>query len=138
MSIETSSSLLDVRDLAEIATAAVNTLQEFADDLADEDEADEAREDLGMLRAFLSELGYSVENDGVVDALESIENNEGVTLVNDSYLEEYVEEYLKDCGYIPADLPSFIENHINWAGITEDWKHDHSSADLDGVTFWTS
>jgi hypothetical protein len=60
----------------------------------------------------------------------------GVTLIRDSYFEEYAEELCKDIGEIPSNLPWYIASHIDWDGVADELKIDYTSADFDGVTFW--
>ena len=60
----------------------------------------------------------------------------GVTLVLDSYFTEFAEEFCKDIGDVPTDLPAYIENNIDWEGVAEDLKADYAELDFDGVTYW--
>jgi hypothetical protein len=57
-----------------------------------------------------------------------------VTLIRESYFNDYAEELVKDCGYISSDLPSWIE--IDWQATAENVKQDYSSVDFDDVTYW--
>lgn len=57
-----------------------------------------------------------------------------VTLIRDDYFEDYTEELLKDCGYLPNDLPSWIE--IDWGKTADNVKVDYTSGEFDGVTYW--
>jgi hypothetical protein len=60
----------------------------------------------------------------------------GETLIRDSYFEECAEELVKDIGDLPKDLPSYIENNIDWKGVAEDIQQDYTSVEFDGVTYW--
>lgn len=62
--------------------------------------------------------------------------NHGATLIRDSYFVEYAKELCKDIGYISSDMPSLIENNINWQGVAEDLQADYTEADFDGVKYW--
>lgn len=58
----------------------------------------------------------------------------GETLIRDDYFTEYVEELLKDIGYLPVDLPLWIV--IDWEETADNVKVDYTSAELNGVTYW--
>ena len=60
----------------------------------------------------------------------------GATLIRDSYFTEYAEELCKDIGAIPNELPWYIENHIDWAGVAREIQQDYMSVDFDGVEYW--
>lgn len=57
-----------------------------------------------------------------------------VTIIRDSYFEEYTEELITDCGYIARDFPSWIV--IDWEKTAENVRQDYTSAEFDGVTYW--
>lgn len=48
----------------------------------------------------------------------------GVTLIDADEFEDYVEEMLKDYGYIPRDFPSWIE--IDWKATADNVSQDYS------------
>lgn len=139
--VNTYENYLDVRDLAEIAEQCVETLSEW-DGLSDDDEYTDARETLDAMKDALTDLdGYQFgtsEDSEVADKWKAVGDNIHVTIINDCYLREYVEEFLSDCGYLPADLPAIIVNNLDWDGIVEDWKADASGFYFDGEYFWVS
>lgn len=51
--------------------------------------------------------------------------------------EEYAEQLAEDCGYLPADLPSLISSHIDWAGVWRDLTFD-GYEESDGFIFDTN
>ncbi len=57
-----------------------------------------------------------------------------VTLVRDSYWEDFCREELEELGYIPEDFPSWIE--IDYEGTAENMRQDYTSGEFDGVTYW--
>lgn len=57
-----------------------------------------------------------------------------VTIIRDSYFEEYTEELLTDIGYISRDFPSWIA--IDWKKTAANVQEDYTSAEFDGVTYW--
>ena len=60
----------------------------------------------------------------------------GAALIRDSYFIEYCRELLSDIGDLPADLPGYIENNIDWDGVADDLKIDYTEVDFDGITYW--
>lgn len=129
------SDYLDIRELSELAVACGEILNE---EEPDEDEVTEAKETLVKLAAFANECGYGADEtdaDSVEGALDSVGYNEP-TLIADSYFTDYCKELVTDCGYLPRDLPGFIENNINWDGVADDLKADYSEVTLDGENYW--
>jgi hypothetical protein len=137
--IDFNADFLDVRDIAEAATEALEVF-ENEDAEYDAEEVGEARELLETLAKGLAELGTSTKGDfsDVAQEWESIGDNQGPTIVSESGLEDYVREFIEDCGYIPADLPALIANNLDWEGIVEDFTSDSTSFQLDGKTFYTT
>lgn len=73
---------------------------------------------------------------GEIDVVEDTVGDEfeyGVTLIEESEFEEYVEDFLEDCGYIPKDFPSWIV--IDWTETADNVKQDYSELEFDGVTY---
>jgi hypothetical protein len=58
----------------------------------------------------------------------------GATLIRDSYFRDHARELLEDCGYIPKDLPHWIE--IDWEATARNMLTDYTSVEFDGVTYW--
>lgn len=57
-----------------------------------------------------------------------------VTIIRDSYFEDYARELLEDCGDLPKDLPHYIE--IDWQATARNIRMDYTSVEFDGVTYW--
>ncbi len=55
-----------------------------------------------------------------------------VTLIRDSYFEEYMDELLEDIGDIPKDLPSYLTISVDYRAL----QMDYSSVEFDGETYW--
>lgn len=131
------SSIIDMRDLADLATTCYEVLVDDADTY-DEDERLEAKETLEALAKFMNELGYwDVTADApeeLADEIRAYGDNEP-TLISKDYFEEYCEELVRDIGDLPKDLPWYIQNNINWAGIAEDLKVDYNEVELDGEDY---
>ena len=58
----------------------------------------------------------------------------GELFIRDDFFTEYTEEYLKDCGYLPANLPGWIA--IDWEKTADAVQQDYTDYELDGVTYW--
>lgn len=113
--IDNSQDVIDSRDVI----ARIEELEAIEADERDSDEQDE-------LTALLK-LQYQAEP-------YSDDWKYGATLISESYFTDYTEELLKDCGYLPAELPSWIV--IDWEETAENVKVDYTSVEFDGVTYW--
>ena len=119
----------------ELEQELISDFNDLNEDNEDWDEIDSIEEvDLGSMDEdavahyeevceFLEEVGDS-----------AISNEE--TVIAESYFEEYCEDLVKDCGYLPEDLPAFIENNINWKGIASDMEEDYMEVNFDGETYF--
>ena len=58
----------------------------------------------------------------------------GCTLIEEDDFAEHVEEMLTDCGYIPKDIPNWIE--IDWKATAENVKQDYSELEYKGETYY--
>ena len=58
----------------------------------------------------------------------------GIKLIHENDIDDYLHELLIDCGYIPKDLPSWIE--IDWGATYDNMKQDYSELELNGNTFY--
>ena len=57
-----------------------------------------------------------------------------ITLINDDYFVEYAEELVKDCGYIPHNLPHWIA--IDWEKTADAVKEDYSWVKVGAEQYW--
>lgn len=105
---DNSEDILDTRDLAEV----IKTTD-------DEDE-------LTILKAFEQELTDIFGNMALVD---------GVTLIRDSYFENYAQELAEDIGAIGHDL-QWPLYHIDWEAAANSLKMDYTLVAFDGVEYW--
>lgn len=122
-------------DVAELATECGDILE---DEDEDADEKQDATEVLGKLAKLAEDLGQS--NDGtaedVAGQLENAMNQLGPTLVSESYFEEYIKEYVSDCGYLPSEVPWWLEQAINWSQVAETLKQDYTEVSFDGEDWY--
>ena len=58
----------------------------------------------------------------------------GIQLIHENDIDDYLHELLLDCGYIPKDMPSWIE--IDWQATYDNMKQDYSELELNGNTFY--
>lgn len=56
----------------------------------------------------------------------SSELQHGETIIHETYFTEYCEDFVKDVGYLPNDLPWWIESNIDWDGVADEMKQDYS------------
>jgi len=137
--IDNTDDVIDSRDVIERLEEMESELAELGEniDLAEDDEeSKEAREALKEWnddnRDELERLGgLCAEGEGATS-----EWKDGTPLINDNYFSEYAEDFCKDFGDIPSDLPWYISNHIDLVGVAEEIQVDYSSIDFDGTTFW--
>lgn len=50
----------------------------------------------------------------------------GSTAIADWQWVSYCQDLVVDCGYLPYDLPGFIEANINWEGVAADLAMDYT------------
>lgn len=100
--------VIDSRDLIE----AMEYWQEIiGSDEATQDELKKAQEELKVLEKFCEPfVGYC-------------DWEYGETLIHKDYWEDYVKDMLQDCGYIPRDIPNWIE--IDWEATAENVAADY-------------
>ena len=58
-----------------------------------------------------------------------------LTLIRDSYFEDYARELAEDCGMI-NDNAGWPNNCIDWEKAARELQYDYSSVDYDDVTYW--
>lgn len=92
--------------------------------------------EIGFYRDFLRYWEYEIDDIEEIDNIEEAIGREfqhGVTLIHENYFEEYIEDHLIDCGYIPKDFPSWIE--INWEATANNVKQDYIEVIYEGGTY---
>ena len=80
----------------------------------------------------------------LTELLEELQGNGGdeqwrgywypITLIRDDYFDDYARELVVDCGYLPKELPSWIE--IDWSATASNVQSDYTSCEIGGVTYW--
>ena len=119
---------------------------EDANDFKEEDAEDlEIPDDFDSIE-FIDEEAFTIGIQDTIDEYEAIKDfveqlegygdfEHGESIISEDYFEQYCEEFIKDCGYIPNDLPAFIENNINWDGVADDMKQDYTEASYNRQTY---
>ena len=115
---------LDVRDII----ARIEELESELDLETDLNGESDEEQELSALKSIMDEMkGYGGD-----------EQWRGywypVTLIRDSYFEEYTEELVTDCGYISKDFPVWIA--IDWEATARTVQMDYSTVEIKGVTYW--
>ena len=126
--------ILDVRDLitryeelkTELSDTFLNGIIPLKDIKSIESEIDEEFQEYHMIKELLEEL----KGNGGDEQWRS--NWYPITLINENYFEESMDELVADCYEVPKDLPSFITLTIDYDAL----KTDYSEIDYDGETYY--
>ena len=83
---------------------------------------------------------YSEELEELEALKEEISDNSdegfeyGIQLIHENYIDDYLDELLEDCGYLPKDLPYWIK--IDWQATYDNMKEDYNEIELNGNKFY--
>lgn len=88
---------------------------EYVDEESFTETCAELIQEYEQIKDFCNELEYCTS-----------EFKHGETIIHENYFQEYCEEFVKECGYISDNIPSIIENNIDWSGIADDMEQDYS------------
>ena len=58
---------------------------------------------------------------------------DGVYLIAEDDFEDFVEQDLEDCGYIPKDFPTWIE--IDWEATANNVRQDYTEVEFRGTAY---
>lgn len=101
---------------------------------------DQAQDDLDAAQAALDdwESEFAEELATLQSLAEEGENSasdwrRGARLIRESYFVDYCRETVADLGYLPRDIPDYIE--IDWEATANNLRADYSEVDFDGVTY---
>jgi antirestriction protein len=117
---------IDTRDIIDRIAEIESTL-EGADETAVDAaaEAAELREELDALTTFVSEYDGSF-GDSFRD---------GVTLIADSYFEDYARDLAEDIGALDRKA-GWPMDYIDWERAAAALQSDYTSIEIDGTTYW--
>jgi antirestriction protein len=123
---------IDVRDVIarfEEITAQIETHEESEDRETSPVEIMDLRAELTGLEDLLSELkGAGGDEQWRGDWYP-------ITLIRESYFEDYARELADDIGAISRDA-KWPNNHIDWEAAADELKSDYSTAEFSGETFY--
>lgn len=150
---------LDTRDLQEQIDnleSEIESVEEYIEEAEEEleeftQELREVEEEIGIPQPNTIEIDeiqtkiqdYKEQLQDLRDELQPLldlkaegipEWDDGATLIPADKWEEYVEDLVKDCGYIPNDVPWWIV--IDWAATADNVAADYSTVDYDGYTYY--
>lgn len=140
---------LDVRDIIERVEELRSTRDDFVCECEenatengyepDHDEIDEKWATSGETEGDAKELETLEEFLNCLKGYGGDEQWEGdwypVTLILNSYFEEYAQDLAEETGAIDKDV-RWPGNHIDWEAAANELQQDYSSEDLDGNTYW--
>lgn len=92
-------------------------------------------DDEQALYALAQEFTKQFEDYGAYCA----EWSDGVTIIADSYFEDYAREIVEDCYDLKLETGNpYLDDCItvDWAKWAKLLKQDYTSAEVDGVTYW--
>ena len=133
---------LDTRDLIERREALKQEiLDSFLENFPHYEEMTESFEDILFeeeeIESWKQDWQEEINQITCIDEVEDEIGSEfdfGVTLITEDDFTDYVEDYLKGCGYISDDFPSWIE--IDWEATAENVKQDYSELEYEGETYF--
>lgn len=123
--------IIDVCDIIERIEELEGELEQFLSDTDDTRIGDwaekdpEAHKELNALMALMEDLkGNGGDEQWRGDWYP-------VTLIRESYFEEYMDEMVADCYEVPKNLPSFMTITLDYVAL----QMDYTSTEIDGVTY---
>jgi hypothetical protein len=103
----------------------------------------DTRDILELKEEFISldEYYYNEEVDKIDKLIDDISDHNseveyGVTLILDSYFEEYARGLIEGCYDLSDEIPDIMKNNINWKGIVNDLKVDYTYIEFEDLKFW--
>lgn len=104
----------DIEDVYSYEDFIETATEEFKDNYLEE------IEEIEEIESLLNEIGNEAKH--------------GITLIHQEDFVEYVEEFIKDLGYISKDFPSWIE--IDWEATANNVKVDYSEIEYKGEWYY--
>lgn len=139
--ISNTDDLIDIRDVI----ARIEYLRDSWTEATGDDPDDYAALSEDDWRAGL-DGGEAHELVALVELLDECKGNGGdhqhqgdwypVTLIRDTYFEDYARELAEDIGAVPAEY-TWPTSCIDWEQAARDLRMDYTSVDFDGVDYWT-
>lgn len=130
---------IDVRDII----SRVEELREERDDLQLALDGG-SQEDVNALAEWETDNAEELaELESLLDDLNGMGGDEQwegnwypVTLIRDSYFQDYAQELAEECGMIDTNA-KWPMTCIDWEQAARELQWDYSSVEVNGVTYWT-
>lgn len=137
MNIQDTRDLLEKREelKQQILDSFLETFEHYAEQT---DTFEDIRFEEEEIQSWKEDWSNELEQIEEIDNVESEVGREfdyGCTLIDEDDFEEYCEDLVKDIGDLPKNLPSYIENNIDWSGVADDIRMDYSTVDYQGTTY---
>lgn len=123
--VSNTDSIIDSRDVIAYLEELEGLIEEARTDGTDEEELAEMELEYDRLMRFAN-TGES-EISGW---------SHGETLIHEDYFTEYAKELTEELGYLPAELPGWIADAIDWDQVADAIKEDYTDINFDGVDYW--
>lgn len=115
------SNIIDSRDIVE----RIDELVELAGIPANDEDFRDEREELTVLTRLIETISdYSDDS-----------ASDGITLIRDSYFEDYAKELAEEFDLISSDT-KWPACCIDWEEAAVQLQADYTSVDFDGTTYW--
>lgn len=134
--------VFDSRDLIEYQEHLQEELIELWNDVMPEGEEVENFQDIDIANdifyhAHQNEIEHLEDISNFISELESSSDfTYGEAIIHESYFVDYCKEFVEDVGYIPNDLPSWIESHIDWDGVSDEIMKDYIEGSFEGNSYF--
>lgn len=134
-------SYIDTRDLIETRDELKQqVLDSFLEEFPHFEETTESFEDILFeqeeIESWKEDWQEEIDQISIIDEIEDEIGSEfdyGITLIPEDDFTDYTEDFLKDCGYISDDFPSWIE--IDWETTADNVRQDYSELEYEGKTY---
>lgn len=140
-------------NLRELLDAADSLELESEEEEEEEEESADYGATIGNYHYFISYQGIGGLDDDETEELEELEELlselQGMggdekfdgywfpsMLIRYSYFQDYAQELAEDCGMVNKNA-TWPNNCIDWELAARELRHDYSSVEIDGVTYWT-
>lgn len=123
--------VIDVRDVIARVEHLEQLRQPGPVDLGDDNET--AQDDLFHELASLESLLSDLEGNGGDEEWRG--SWYPITLIRDSYFEDYAQEFADDIGAINSDA-TWPNNCIDWEQAAQELQQDYSTVEFGDVTYW--
>lgn len=129
--ITNSEDVIDVRDVIARVEHLEQLRQPGPVDLGDDNDTDQdvLFAELATLESLLADL----EGNGGDEQWRG--SWYPVTLIRESYTQDYAQETAEDCGMINSEV-TWPNNCIDWERATEEFLMDYTSTEFEGVTYY--